>query len=206
MLKKRVLLPTKFVDKSVLRNLGLFNGVHTLLEWRGLHGFMDVVAPVYPRLTLEFLSTQTRHESFEGNYLVFHAFNYVYTMPYHEIARAFNWVIRDDEYVVHEERVIMGFWLASTANHPYRTSGNKISQIYHPAHRYIFRFLVMTIFGQEEPKGFSKGELACLRPFVYDDQGTPDWVDIFVGRCLSIPSSTKGKLAIGGMITLLVRY
>ena len=196
----------KFVDKSVLRDLGLFNGVHTLLERRGIHGFMNVAAQVYPRLTLEFLSTLTRHESSEGKYCVFHALNYVYTMPYHDIAWAFNWVIRVAEYVVPKEKVIKGFWLASTVNCPYKTYGNKLSQIYHPPLRYIFQFLAMTIFGQREPGSVSNTELACLKPFVCDDQGTPDWVDIFVGRCLSIQSTTKGKIAIGGMIILLVWY
>ena len=166
------------MEKSVLRDLGLFNGVFALLKRRGLHGFMEVVAEVYPRLTLEFLATLTRHESSEGKYIVFHAFNYVYTMPYADIARAFNWVIRDELYVIPEERPIMNFWLASTANRPYKVSGNKISYIYHPALRYIFRLLAMTIFGQGEPRVVSKGELACLRPFLYDDQGNRDWVNL----------------------------
>src|SRR5688572_21603080 len=54
-IRDRVLLPTKFVDQDALHSLGLFHGIHTLLERRGLHGFMDVAADVYPRLTLEFL-------------------------------------------------------------------------------------------------------------------------------------------------------
>ena len=89
-LKGRLLLPTKFVEQNDLVSLGLYNGIRTLLEMRGLHGFMEVAADVYLRLTLEFLAILTHHESFEGCYIRFNALNMVYTMFHLDIARVFN--------------------------------------------------------------------------------------------------------------------
>ena len=100
----------------------------------------------------------------------------------------------------------MSFWMAITGNRPYPSSGNKISYVYHPALRYIFRFLSMKFFCYGEPSGVSKPELAAMRPFLEYDQGIPDWVDIFVGRCIDVQESDKGKIDMGGMVTLLVMY
>ena len=83
-------LLTKFVEQNNLLSLGLYNGIRTLLERKGLHGFMEVAAGVYPRLTQEFLATLTRHESSAGRYIRFNALNMVCTMSYLDIAKAFN--------------------------------------------------------------------------------------------------------------------
>jgi ATHILA ORF-1 family protein len=167
---------------------------------------MDVAADVYPRLTFEFLVTLTRHESSKGRYITFNALNMVYSMSYLDVAGAFNWVLRNNEYVVPSEADIMSFWLAITGNRVYRGSGNKISHVYHPAMWYIFRFLSMTIFCHGEPGGVTKPELAAMRSFLVYDQGTPDWVDIFVERCLAVRNADRGKIGMGGMVTLLVMF
>ena len=56
-LKRRALLPTKFIDDIPLHVNGLFDGVITLLRRGGLGGVVGKSAEVYPRLTDEFLST-----------------------------------------------------------------------------------------------------------------------------------------------------
>ena len=73
---------------------------------------MEVAADVYPRLTLEFLATLTSHESSEGRYC-FNALKTIYTMSYLDIARAFNWVLRNDKYVIPTERDIMSFFVGN---------------------------------------------------------------------------------------------
>ena len=64
----------------------------------------------------------------------------------------------------------------------------------------------MTIFCYREPSGVSKPELASKRSLLEFDQGTPDWVSIFVGRSIDVQESEKGKIGIGGIVTLLVLY
>ena len=64
----------------------------------------------------------------------------------------------------------------------------------------------MKFFCYGEPSRVSKPELAAMRPFLEYDQGIPDWVDIFVGRCIDVQESDKGKIDMGGMVTLLVMY
>ena len=127
-------------------------------------------------------------------------------MSYLDIDKVFNWVLKNDEYVIPTESDIMSFWLAIMGNRPYRSSGNKISHVYHPALRYIFRFLSMTILCYGEPSGVSKPELAAMQSFLEYDQGTLYWVDIFVGRCINVQECDKGKISIGGMVTLRVMY
>ena len=84
-------------------SLGFYNIVRTLLERRGLHGFIEVVAEVYPRLTFEFLATLTRYEFSKGYYIRFNALNIIYTMCYYDVVRAFDWIIRGDDYVLPNE-------------------------------------------------------------------------------------------------------
>ena len=78
------------MEQNNLLSLGLYDGIRTLLERKGLYGFMEVAAGVYPRLTQEFLATLTRHESSAGRYIRFNALNMVCTMSYLDIAKAFN--------------------------------------------------------------------------------------------------------------------
>ena len=51
-----------------------------------------------------------------------------------------------------------------------------------------------------------KSELACMWFFLKFDQGTPDRVNIFVDRCLDLQKSNRGKIGMGGMVTLQVLY
>jgi hypothetical protein len=45
-----------------------------------------------------------------------------------------------------------------------------------------------------------------MRSFLVYDQGTPDWVDIFVERCLVVRNADRGKIGMGGMVTLLIMF
>ena len=45
-----------------------------------------------------------------------------------------------------------------------------------------------------------------MRSFLEFDQGTPNWVNIFVGHCIDVQESERGKIGMGGMVTLLVMY
>lgn len=53
-LKRRTLLPAKFIDDILLHATRLFDGVITLLQRGGLGDFVGKIADVYLRLTYEF--------------------------------------------------------------------------------------------------------------------------------------------------------
>ena len=84
-LKRRTLLPTKFIGDIPLHVTSLFDRVFTLLRRGGLGSTVGKSGEVYPRLTYEFLSILERHSSLRGyaNYhITFNAFNYTYSMTY----------------------------------------------------------------------------------------------------------------------------
>ena len=64
----------------------------------------------------------------------------------------------------------------------------------------------MTIFCHGKSSGVFKPELAWMRLFLEFDKSTPDWVSIFVARCIEVQESERGKIGMGGMVTLLVLY
>ena len=64
----------------------------------------------------------------------------------------------------------------------------------------------MTIFGQGEPTQVAIGELALLRALAILHRTRPNWVKLFIGRCIPIQSSPTGKFSLGGFITLLINH
>ena len=134
------MLATKFIHEFTLVHTDLLNGVRTLLIRGGLEGFIGKHVVVYPRLTLEFLSTIKVHDSSRGlryNYITFNAFNNTYCMTYPAIAEAFGCEFSEDEYVTLSKRKVFEFWGQLTRGFPYLKTGNKISKIRHPAMRYV---------------------------------------------------------------------
>ena len=134
------MLATKFIHEFTLDHTDLLNGVRTLLIRGGLEGFIGKHVVVYPRLTLEFLSTIKVHDSSRGlryNYITFNAFNNTYCMTYPAIAEAFGWEFSEDEYVTLSKRKVFEFWGQLARGFPYLKTGNKIIKIRHPAMRYV---------------------------------------------------------------------
>ena len=61
----------------------------------------------------------------------------------------------------------------------------------------------MIVFLKGEPTGVSLGELGCLWTMLGQNRGHPNWVSLFIEKCLHVQNSKSGKLSMGGMITLL---
>ncbi|KAL2942937.1 3-(3-hydroxy-phenyl)propionate/3-hydroxycinnamic acid hydroxylase [Bienertia sinuspersici] len=84
--------------------------------------------------------------------------------------------------------------------------GCKSSSIPHPALRFVHRLLAMTLFCHGEPTHLPKFDLKCLWAMTPEGVGCPDWVEIFVANCLELSRKEKGKISMGGVVTLLANY
>ena len=204
----RLILQTYFVDEDVLAELGLDEAVSNLVSKGGLAGFLDKCAPTYTRFTMEFLSTVRKVEG--GEYgeekgIVFHLNDAEYHMTYTQVRSAFGW-----EYLPENgfgtDLSYNEFRFIYDLTHLTFEKDISSSTFRHPALRYVHRLLAMTVFAHGEPTKLSKTDLRLLWAFTKDSRGTPDWVDVWVTRCIKLSELKKrstGKISVGGMVTLL---
>ena len=151
---------------------------------RGLEGFLTKSALTHPRMTVEFLCTLQNHET-EPPTISFRLFNKSYSLSYQEIGEAFGWKFPTRPWVQPEDGVLVQFWADST-NQPYKSEANKVCMLSHPALHYVYRLLSMTLFLRGEPSRIALGELGCLHSLFNPAHSHPDWVSLFIGKCLHL--------------------
>ncbi|KAL2939081.1 Methylenetetrahydrofolate--tRNA-(uracil-5-)-methyltransferase TrmFO 1 [Bienertia sinuspersici] len=202
----RAIQETKFADPIALRELGLRAPVQRLMGKVGLQGFLNYEARTYERYTLEFLSTLTKGRDEEGPFITFHLNDEEQKMYYDEVMEAFGWeYVADDDFLapgVFNEAIFYGHITNGLVWH----ARCKSSSIPHPALRFVHRLLAMTLFCHGEPTHLPKFDLKCLWAMTPEGVGCPDWVEIFVANCLELSRKEKGKISMGGMVTLLANY
>lgn len=86
---------------------------------------------------------------------------------------------------------------------PYRSSGNKNTQISHPALHYIHLLFSMTVHLKGEVTHVAYVDLSYIWALTKGSSSHLSWVSIFVDMCLVNQKKKKGKISFGGMITLL---
>ncbi|KAL2901813.1 3-(3-hydroxy-phenyl)propionate/3-hydroxycinnamic acid hydroxylase, partial [Bienertia sinuspersici] len=187
----RAIQETKFAHPIALRELGLRAPVQWLMGKVGLQGFLNYEARTSKRYTLEFLSTLTKGGDEEGPFITFHLNDEEQKMYYNEVMEAFGW-----DYVVDDDFIAPGF---STKPYSMATLQMDCPSICSPV-------LAMTLFCHGEPTHLPRFDLKCLWAMTPEGVGCPDWVEIFVTNCLELARKEKGKISMGGMVTLLANY
>ena len=156
-LHNRAHLLTKFAHVETLEELYLYNGVNTLMTNGGLEGFLTKSAFTYPRMIVEFLCTLQSHET-DPPTISFRLFNKSHSLTYQEIGEAFGWKFPTQPWAQPEDGVLMQFW-ADSISQSYKSEANKVWMLSHPALRYVYRLLSMTLFLRGEPSGVALGEM-----------------------------------------------
>lgn len=202
---QRGLRQTKFPSIRILKALGLDQPVKFLLGRVGLEGLLQKEAPTYDRLTYEFLSTLSKDEDDSGKFITFHVNDQPFKMSYDDVRDAFGWRdVSDDAYLTTRSFNPAAFFSTITPGLQW-DNNRKASSLPHPALRYITVVLNMTIFCVEA-SNLPSATLKALWAMTAAGKGCPDWVDIFVHRCIHLRGSEKGNIDMGGMVTLLVDW
>lgn len=157
---KRKLTPTRYMCNGTLQELGLQAEVHRMFHTLGMLEFMQLEAPTFARITLEFLSTidfklKNRWNGIEKEYygtLHFRLFNTDLELTVEELGRIIK-LPTVGPGAVPDTFVPAEFWTAITGNNKYVSKGAKASGIHNSCFRYAQKALAYTIFGRGDSTG-----------------------------------------------------
>jgi hypothetical protein len=181
---------------------------HTL----GMLEFMQLEAPTFARITLEFLSTiefklKNRWNGTEKEYygtLQFRLFNTDMELSVDELGSILKLPIVGPR-AVPDTFVPAEFWTAITGNTKYFSKWAKASDIHNPCFRYAQKALAYTMFGGEDSTGVAtQRELFFLYSMASQ---TPINVAIFAANYLGrVGRATSGDISVGDMITQIADH
>ncbi|CAJ2663010.1 unnamed protein product [Trifolium pratense] len=212
-LRRREIQATRYADESILRKLGLLESVNYLLDNLNLRHFLSQHNPVYPKLTLEFLSSlivnpvpETR--SSLGT-IYFRMFNVEYEFSFNDMADLLRFPhgngvkceVSDDE---QWKNTFSLFWRAIADQQIDSHEGNAASSIHNPALRYFRHLLANTIFGRANFSKVNSKELFYM--FAVFKELRINTAPFFFSHMLSqVNSRRNGVIIFGGLITTIAK-
>lgn len=211
-IKKRKLLPTRYLDFVMLDTLGFRRDIEWLAERLGWQRFIHLRETAYKGLTLEFLSTldsqvMTGPRSLDG-LCTFRLGNVDRELVLADVREIFGFPALvgapRGETRVHFCNTV-GFWDDIGSGH-YNPTRTKASGISNPALRVFHRFMAHTIFGRGEggENSASKKEVIFLCAAL---EGHPVCSAGFLMQHLSLTGNKlTGEIAIGGLVTRIARH
>ena len=204
-LKKRKISITMFCDWSLVERFGLAEYFNYIIPRGNLGTFLSKSAETYRRYTLEFLSTLEVTRPKRGEAFIMVNINDVRRkITYPELREIFGFPPpRTDKDRRRNKKPDSYFW--SMCSHADALSDNyRTYNIDHPVFALLYRYLSMTVYGSGEPGKFNMEIIGHLYSFLEEGPFPPDWVDVFVRNCEKCALKSGGKIAMGGMITLIV--
>lgn len=198
------IVPTKFYDVATLKRLGMFEITKSMFDQAGLSGFLNKNAPTYLRYVLEFLSTLSVHN---GNRISFHLNDVERLLSYDELRDILGISRQPTPGWKKSGHNLKDLWVEITGRQFDGHKGETNSWLGHPCLVLAHKVIRMAFMGQGETSKFMASDFIWFRCFFEECSNVPDWTSLFVASCIrdATSGSTKGKLALGGMITLIAR-
>ncbi|KDP34728.1 hypothetical protein JCGZ_11284 [Jatropha curcas] len=205
----RPILPNKFIDVDALSIVGLKNAVIEPLRRVGWGSFIEMKDPVYPPLTLEFLSSLSASirfpaDSFRNN-IKFRLLGRNFELSINEVSHIFGFPTENAVTQIPNDFMDRHRWSEVADSSIYSARSSKASKLKSPALRYIHKFLVHTIFGRAESEGVvGRGELYFL-------WAIQNGVQLNVGYWLCqkwarVARAEKGAIVMGSFVTRIASY
>uniref|UniRef100_A0A803NES9 Arabidopsis retrotransposon Orf1 C-terminal domain-containing protein n=1 Tax=Chenopodium quinoa TaxID=63459 RepID=A0A803NES9_CHEQI len=206
-ISRRRVRPTKFYDEGVAEALGIGDDVRMLFEGCGLGNWLDLSAPTYKRLTLEFLSTLQvqRDNNRSPHRLTFQLMNTQHNLNIKRVNQAFGWPINGT--IGPKDRPLRNycageFWRKITGLFDYNPRTDKATAIIHPAFRMSQRTIANTTFARGDSSGVvSTRELHFL--WHLSEGSTTLDVEAWLVDHIEDVATRSGNITIGGMITII---
>ena len=160
-----------------------------------------------PKWTYEFLATLSHDR--DNQRITFRLGNADRVLAYAGLCRAFGWAdsrnYRGRPYRQFSKYEADILWGNITHLGTVPPSG-KIAMIPHPALRLIYRVIGQCVFGHGEPNNITNLELGTLASFIPNENGNPNWPELFAVSCMACQGSINRSIGMGGMITLIAQH
>ncbi|KAJ4866128.1 hypothetical protein Rs2_52354 [Raphanus sativus] len=228
--------PTRFVDKSILKDLYLEDDVKEMLEFMKIGSFYSVAYQTYPEVSCQFLSTleatfHTKKIAQQGwGRITFKIAGQSYTMSFTEIGEALGLHDGRNPALPQLTNAPKGKGIEDLTWKLISGKGregrkDRSTAIKHPSLRYLHRFLIHTLFYKKEVSNIAGEELRFLHqavqhyashpqlPIIPDDFYSDfGMVGYFVTRLMYYKDwawtnrDSEPQIGIGGWITPLLGY
>ena len=96
-------------------------------------------------------------------------------------------------------------WWGDVTGRGFRGGKEYNYHLTHPPLRLAHKVLAMCFFGQGEVNKVSQEDLNYLWTLSQECELIPDWAGIFISNCHKARTNDKGKISMGGMISLLIQ-
>ena len=201
------MVPTKFFHEMTLEDLGLLNCTEAMLAHAGLGNFLYLAAPTHANMTVEFLTTLWFWP--EEGFLERIEFSYrkrKYVMTADQLRGALgitappspNWNPKAITYLHHK-------WWGDVTGRGFR-GGKEYNYFFtHPPLHLAHKVLAMSFFGHGEVNKVSAEDLKYLMTLSQECEIIPDWAGAFIASCHKARTADKGKISMGGMVTLIIQ-
>ena len=206
-LRGKEILSTKFFHYSTLRKLRIEGVTEAMMTHAGLATFFHYSARTHAQLTRDFLATfrfWPEKGILEG--IEFSYKGQKYSMTAAEVRECFG-ITAEPSPLWGPEHIgdNPGIWWSTVTGCRHGEDEAYNYQIPHPSLRLAHKVLSMCFFGQGEVNKAPLQDITFLWALAQECPMVPDWAGLFMQRCHNVRSKKGGKIAMGGMITLLVQ-
>lgn len=208
-IERKEILSTKFFCDITLDCFELTDFTAALLSHAGLKDFHHLTALTHPAMTREFLTTLT-FEFTENKILKWLSFEYEgqrYTMSAADVREAFSISGEPSEaWGIDTVGTRPTDWWQLVTGTIHGTERDTYNySIPNPALVLCHKVFAMCFCGKGEVNKIPAVDLQYLWSVAPECPMIPDWAGLFVSRCHDARTKSAGKIAMGGMITLLVK-
>ncbi|KAI3721760.1 hypothetical protein L2E82_32778 [Cichorium intybus] len=205
-LQEREVVSQNFICVDTLQDIGVFDGIQTLLNNLGWGTLMNTTAPTYRILTLEFMSSVF----LDHGELNFRLCNEPRSLTRNQICQFINSPTNNtfgpDRRNRQEDLNSNAFWNNITGIDRYVARTAKASSIIHPVLKVLHRIVASILFPRRETSTVSSKELQLLWCAVTNSPQKPNFGAYVCDRLIKESQKTTGEIHGGGLVTLLARF
>lgn len=204
-LQEREVVSQKFVCVDTLQEIGVFDGIQTLLNNLGWGMLMNTNASTYRILTLEFMSSAF----LDHGVLNFRLCNEARSLTTDQICQIINGPTANtfgpDRRGRQADMNNNAFWNTITGIDRYIAKSAKASSIIHPVLKVLHRIFASILFPRRETSTINSKELQLLWCAVTNSPLKPNFGAYVCERLVKESQKTVGEIHGGGLVTLLAR-
>ena len=206
-LRRRTFTPTRYLDLSFIRKLGLRRDFNFMLSNVGWAYFATIAERVYPALVLEFLSSLSSEiitgVNCELGLISFRMFNNDHSLTLAEFCNIYQFPHGGDRRTPRSFHATR-FWSDLTGEYQWRAGKCNSSSFRHPLIRIMHRFIASTILGRGDSEGKVRLTDLLLLWAMVERRDEPIDSGAYLARHFqAIANTDAGLIVNGGLVTTI---